>query len=485
MKKRSILCIVLILVLLLTGCNSNSSGGLEKKGLKAYNSGNTEEAIGFFQEAEQLGELSEEGKNTMADSLCAKARENINAGQYEEAISNFEESEKYRALSGENVESLREAYSLFGENLYENTGDSETEDAVFAEYDKALSYLRRIETLSADGELNKEEKNLCSRLLYRYMKYLKAEENVLELKRVIRAYNFVDEIPDYPSFMNYDSEEKYRTDYGSYKKAVDSSTQYDKTVAAPLIVSCDALADLEENAKHSIAEAEVGDHVIISYEDWLKYIDVVGDDFSEDEFRHMYETTDIVDLPEGSWTVLEKEDGKALLVFDVPIAKDGFIYNEEEGLFAPEKYHTADITRGEKERIVTNPQDTEYAIELGFYDSGKKVKLLTYEEYEKYKDIIGNTIPLYVNDAEEKLEGKKHSAFEKWYLPDENTHVEVVRYTEWGYSKNNRKMLEPNHQFVEKTVVGGKVINIYSDSVYDYNEDENGFTYRVIAEFEY
>ena len=185
-----------------------------------------------------------------------------------------------------------------------------------------------------------------------------------------------------------------------------------------------------------------------------------------------------------TWTVLEKDDEKALLLYDIPV--------DEEWFYGFDVY--TEFEKG-------NKKDWEGLSNGGFMNYPNiPVRVLTYEEYEKYSDILDYSVFEYNNYRK------------SWFLP-ENTSYESDIFEYDGevaitHPDNPKVIIGYKNAKFQREILKAKILDVKTGLVQDFDSenlvkktDDLGFSnswqayvgnnisvnycYRVVAWFYY
>ena len=497
MKKRITFLIMLAIIFVLTSCGEPTIASLEKKAEKALDSGQYAEALELYYQALELGDLSEEGKDNYFLALCEQGKSDVESVDFKNAVIHLEAAKEMKELDEESNELLHTAYTEYGKEAFERFKSSDISEENITDLELAIhcQYERKEEY----GDKVFEQKELIE-LHKNYAFYLEENGEIETLVSALREYVVKGGYAGFeesPDFTQYDNYANYLEEYSKYCNRWKNNKKFANSMSVLSIYEYYLYA--QRISKKSIEDASVGDHVLLSAEEIKNNYGITDNASSPLTRFYSYGNDTIYDInnigiQNFTYTVLEKENNRALLLLDIPYY--------ERSTFWVITHTSEDLTRNPDRDEITadNPNEVEFPFPLGDYswdyDIGKEdFRLLTYEDYLKYKEIIGVSAAFYDDYYNENREG----CLKRWYLPDENTFVEKKEYRDYGIapnSPNNPKfaIYEPNHRFLETTVVGGKILEtktgVFKDFIYEEDgreEDYNipQYSYRVVAWFTY
>ncbi|MBO4701714.1 MAG: hypothetical protein J5625_03510 [Lachnospiraceae bacterium] len=522
-RKQKIYRIMLVLAtsVFIVGCGGSESkiAKLENEAEIQYNAGNLDEALNNINQAEELGQLSEKGTEIKGSIFVEKAKKNLNSGDYEGVIVNIENAENILGeTTEEEQELIYQAYGGLIEDIYSKNKDSSDIDP--EEIKKGVEYLRN------QIKIHPENIDRTKYVFFKKNYGLYLEDNNLYAELVDSLKEDVQNIwdldlseIDLPDYTKYDSIEKYEEAFSEFEaKRNNGKTDSIKGIIKNIIWRYEAIQYAFESSKYGIKNASVGDHVRFSEEDIINlnnnpYIDEelsFIDYYMKNNFwvPSTYETNlydfsylerfyDLIILNPNAkkdnseyincwdtWTVLEKDDEKALLLYDIPV--------DEEWFYGFDVY--TEFEKG-------NKKDWEGLSNGGFMNYPNiPVRVLTYEEYEKYSDILDYSVFEYNNYRK------------SWFLP-ENTSYESDIFEYDGevaitHPDNPKVIIGYKNAKFQREILKAKILDVKTGLVQDFDSenlvkktDDLGFSnswqayvgnnisvnycYRVVAWFYY
>lgn len=522
--------LVLATSVFIVGCGGSESkiAKLENEAEIQYNAGNLDEALNNINQAEELGQLSEKGTEIKGSIFVEKAKKNLNSGDYEGVIENIENAENILGeTTEEEQELIYQAYGGLIEDIYSKNKDSSDIDP--EEIKKGVDYVRN--QIKIHPEMIDTEKYVFFKKNYGL--YLEENDEYAKLvdslkEDMLNVWDLDLSEIDLPDYTKYDSIDKYAEAVAEFERQRNPGKKDNKTIMKNIIWNYEACQYALESSKIGIKDASVGDHIRFSEEDIAnlnnnKYIDeemtVLNhyDDFWLEEtyeynvsetkkdcsnlelfykfiinpnYKYFSVNPDATEFQAAqynylcceTWTVLEKDDEKALLLYDIPI--------DEECIFGFEAYSEHESNY----ETLTNSGFLYYPV--------IPVRILTYEEYEKYKDIIDYTIFDY----------KLGNSQKAWFMP-ENTSYESDKYEYQGQvgikdPRNPKIITGYRNATFRREILKAKILDIKTglaqdfdgaslvEEIYDYgiynsweayveNKLRNKDNYRVVAWFYY